>query len=72
MYSGVTTAFHTACKATTRDIYTKCEVINGNSTITMYGAGSTGEIISMEWDNVASSQEGFQIGTFCMDEFKMK
>lgn len=72
MYSGVTTAFHNACKATTRDIYTKCEVINGNSTITMYGAGSSGEIISMEWDNVASSQEGFQIGTFCMDEFKMK
>lgn len=72
MYYGVTTAFHDACKATTRDIYTKCEVINGNSTITMYGAGSTGEIISMEWDNVASSQEGFQIGTLCMDEFKMK
>lgn len=72
MYYGVTTAFHDACKATTRDIYTKCEVINGNSTITMYGAGSSGEIISMEWDNIVCSNDGLQIGTCCMDEFKMK
>ena len=67
------TAFNTACAATTRDIYTKCEVYSsGTLQTTMVGSGASGEIMSFEWDNVVCSSEGFQIGTCCMDEFKMK
>lgn len=40
-------------------------------TVVMDGDGINGEIISMEWDNIICSNDGLQIGTTCMDEFKM-
>lgn len=40
-------------------------------TVVMDGDGINGEIISMEWDNIVCSNDGLQIGTTCMDEFKM-
>ena len=66
------TAFNNACKAADRLIATKCEIYNnGSLSATMVGSGQNGEIISMEWDNIVCSNDGFQIGTCCMDEFKM-
>ena len=66
------TAFNNACKAADRLIATKCEVyVGGSLSATMVGSGQNGEIISMEWDNIVCSNDGLQIGTCCMDEFKM-
>ena len=60
-------AFNNACSATERTISVKVEVV-ANS-ITMTGSGANGEIVSFEWDNIVCSEEGFQIGTACSDEF---
>ena len=65
------TEFNNACASVDRTIATKCEVISGGVTTTMVGDGINGEIISMEWDNIVCSNDGLQIGTTCMDEFKM-
>lgn len=65
------TDFNNACASVDRTIATKCEVISGGVTTTMVGDGINGEIISMEWDNIVCSNDGLQIGTTCMDEFKM-
>ena len=65
------TEFNNACASADRSIATKCEVISGGVTTTMVGDGINGEIISMEWDNIVCSNDGLQIGTTCMDEFKM-
>lgn len=65
------TEFNNACASVDRSIATKCEVISGGVTTTMVGDGINGEIISMEWDNIVCSNDGLQIGTTCMDEFKM-
>lgn len=65
------TDFNNACASADRSIATKCEVISGGVTTTMLGDGINGEIISMEWDNIVCSNDGLQIGTTCMDEFKM-
>ena len=65
------TEFNNACASVDRSIATKCDIINGGITTTMVGDGINGEIISMEWDNIVCSNDGFQIGTTCMDEFKM-
>lgn len=65
------TDFNNACASVDRSIATKCDIINGGITTTMVGDGINGEIISMEWDNIVCSNDGFQIGTTCMDEFKM-
>lgn len=65
------TDFNNACASVDRSIATKCEVISGGITTTMVGDGINGEIISMEWDNIVCSNDGLQIGTTCMDEFKM-
>lgn len=66
------TAFNNACKDASRTVATKCEVwVGGSLSATMLGDGINGEIISMEWDNIVCSNDGLQIGTCCMDEFKM-
>lgn len=65
------TEFNNACASVDRTIATKCEVVSGGVTTTMVGDGINGEIISMEWDNIVCSNDGLQIGTTCMDEFKM-
>lgn len=65
------TDFNNACASVDRTIATKCEVVSGGVTTTMVGDGINGEIISMEWDNIVCSNDGLQIGTTCMDEFKM-
>lgn len=66
------TAFNNACASADRQIATKCEVyVGGSLYATMLGDGINGEIISMEWDNIVCSNDGVQIGTCCMDEFKM-
>lgn len=66
------TAFNNACKGASRTVATKCEVwVGGSLSATMLGDGINGEIISMEWDNIVCSNDGLQIGTCCMDEFKM-
>ena len=66
------TAFNNACASADRQIATKCEVyVGGSLYATMVGDGINGEIISMEWDNIVCSNDGVQIGTCCMDEFKM-
>ena len=64
--------FNNACASVDRSIATKCEVyVGGSLSATMVGDGINGEIISMEWDNIVCSNDGLQIGTCCMDEFKM-
>lgn len=66
------TAFNNACASADRQIATKCEIyVGGSLYATMVGDGINGEIISMEWDNIVCSNDGLQIGTCCMDEFKM-
>ena len=66
------TAFNNACASADRLIATKCEIyVGGSLYATMVGDGINGEIISMEWDNIVCSNDGLQIGTCCMDEFKM-
>ena len=66
------TAFNNACASADRQIATKCEIyVGGSLYATMVGDGINGEIISMEWDNIVCSNDGVQIGTCCMDEFKM-
>ena len=66
------TDFNNACASASRTVATKCEVwVGGSLSATMLGDGINGEIISMEWDNIVCSNDGLQIGTCCMDEFKM-
>ena len=66
------TAFNNACASADRQIATKCEIyVGGSLYATMVGDGINGEIVSMEWDNIVCSNDGVQIGTCCMDEFKM-
>ena len=64
-------AFNEACAGVNRTVDIKCDVTVDGTTNTMVGGGSTGEIVSFEWDNIICSNDGIQIGTTCMDEFKM-
>lgn len=72
MYNPITTEdFDKWITAESRTFEVKCEVIDGADTVVMSGTGQSGDIISMEWNNVICSNDGLQIGTTCMDEFKM-
>lgn len=73
MYVPVTTEdFDTWIKAESRTFETRCDVIIGNTTYRLSGSGLSGDIISMQWNNVVCSNDGLQIGTSCMDEFRME
>lgn len=73
MYVPVTTEdFDTWIKAKSRTFETRCDVIIGNTTYRLSGSGLGGDIISMQWNNVVCSNDGLQIGTSCMDEFRME
>ena len=73
MYVPVTTEdFDTWIKAESRTFETRCDVIIGNTTYRLSGSGLGGDIISMQWNNVVCSNDGLQIGTSCMDEFRME
>lgn len=73
MYVPVTTEdFDTWIKAESRTFETRCDVIIGNTTYRLSGSGMSGDIISMQWNNVVCSNDGLQIGTSCMDEFRME
>lgn len=73
MYIPSTTEdFDTYIKADSREFEAKCEIyVNGTLTTTLSGTGESGQIVSMEWNNLVCSNDGLQIGTCCMDEFKM-
>ena len=72
MYVPVTTEdFDKWITADSREFEVKCEYVKNGTTYTMSGGGESGQIISMEWNNVVCSNDGLQIGTCCMDEFKM-
>lgn len=72
MYNPITTEdFDKWIKADSREFEVKCEYVKNGTTYTMVGGGESGQIISMEWNNVVCSNDGLQIGTCCMDEFKM-
>ena len=72
MYNPITTEdFDKWIKADSREFEVKCEYVKNGTTYTMSGGGESGQIISMEWNNVVCSNDGLQIGTCCMDEFKM-
>lgn len=73
MYVPVTTEdFDKWIKAESRTFETRCDVIIGNTTYRLSGSGLGGDIISMQWNNVVCSNDGLQIGTSCMDEFRME
>ena len=73
MYVPVTTEdFDKWIKAESRTFETRCDVIIGNTTYRLSGSGMSGDIISMQWNNVVCSNDGLQIGTSCMDEFRME
>lgn len=73
MYVPVTTEdFDKWIKAESRTFETRCDVIIGNTTYRLSGSGLSGDIISMQWNNVVCSNDGLQIGTSCMDEFRME
>ena len=72
MYNPITTEdFDKWITAESRTFEVKCDVVDGADTVTMSGTGQSGDIISMEWNNVICSNDGLQIGTCCMDEFRM-
>lgn len=65
------TQFNEACVAPDRSIFAKVEVVDGGTTTVLEGSGLNAPLVSMNWNNIVSSNDGFQIGTACMDEFRM-
>ncbi len=64
--------FNAACVARDRTISIKCDVTVNGTTTTLTGAGQSGSLVSFEWSNIVCSDDGMELGTTCMDEFKME